>query len=385
MIRLIYGLRISGRYGGKTRSPQPGNAPNPPLCSSKLPFAPNAPANYAYSTRGLTQTTARQCAWRRNRGCLNMGTVKPGVANRRTHRMSENVVWQGAYVGTDTRARITGLRGATVWLTGLPASGKSTVARACEQHLLARGKASYVLDGDNLRHGLTGDLGFSRQDRAESVRRVAHVAEILTDAGIVTLVALISPYAADRRLAREIHDSSGHLFLEVWMDTPLAVCERRDPKGLYERARRGELTGLTGFDAPYESPVTPDLRLRSLSVRQAVATVVSVLEDRGLIGMPPELRGNGHKPQDIEVKSPLTLREREVLQMIERGLANKEIASQLSITVATVKNHVHRILGKMEADSRGQAAAQWRAHADAADTAWDETHPWTGQDRQFCG
>jgi adenylyl-sulfate kinase len=247
-----------------------------------------------------------------------------------------------------------------VWVTGIPASGKSTLARACEQELLGRGKVAYVLDGDNLRHGLTGDLGFTRDDRAESVRRVAHVADILADAGVVALVALVSPYMADRRQAREIHDHHGHVFVEVWTDTPLAVCERRDPKKLYERARRGELSGLTGLDGPYEAPWDPELHLRSLSVRQSVSAVMSALESRGVVGLSlDEVRGDRDGPQGREAKR-LTLREREILRMIERGLPNKAIASQLSIKVATVKNHVHQILEKMEADSRCHAAALTR-------------------------
>jgi len=296
-----------------------------------------------------------------------MGSARSRAPSRQRRYVSDNVVWQDGHIQADTRARVTGLRGATVWFTGLPASGKSTVARACEHELLTRRKAAYVLDGDNLRHGLTGDLGFARRDRAENVRRVAHVAEILSDAGIVALVALVSPYVADRSEARAIHDSRGHAFLEVWIDTPLVVCKRRDPKKLYERARCGELTELTGFDAPYEPPARADLHVRSLSVRQSVSAVVSALEGLGVVGMPLELRADSDDGQEHGIKDRLSLREQEILRMIEGGLANKEIARQLSITVATVKNHVHRILYKMEAPSRGHAAALYRAYADRED------------------
>jgi adenylyl-sulfate kinase len=277
--------------------------------------------------------------------------------------ISENVVWQAGHVERETRTRLTGLQGATVWVTGIPSSGKSTLVRACEQKLLASGHPAYILDGDNLRHGLTGDLGFTREDRAENVRRVAHVAEILCDAGIVALVALISPYAADRQMAREIHERAGHVFLEAWTDTPLAICERRDPKRLYERARRGELAGVTGLDAPYETPDQPELHLRSFSIRQSVDAVVAALEAAAVVGLPLELLDDRNGRRQHPGKTNLTLREREVLRMIERGLPNKEIASQLSITVSTVKNHVHQILDKMEADSRGHAAALFRTSA----------------------
>jgi adenylyl-sulfate kinase len=144
-------------------------------------------------------------------------------------------------------------------MTGLPASGKSTVAAAIEARLLAEGRSAYVLDGDNLRHGLNGDLGFSAEDRAENVRRTAEVAALLADAGVVVLVALVSPYRADREAARAAHDRRALPFLEVHVATSIEECERRDPKGLYARARAGELKHLTGVDDPYEPPDAPDV------------------------------------------------------------------------------------------------------------------------------
>jgi adenylyl-sulfate kinase len=174
---------------------------------------------------------------------------------------SANVVWQRGETTREARWAALGGPGATVWLTGLPASGKSTIAAAVEAHLLADGRAAYVLDGDNLRHGLNGDLGFSAEDRAENVRRTAEVAALLADAGVVCLVALVSPYAADRAAARAAHDRRELPFLEVHVATTLEECERRDPKGHYARARAGELPGLTGVDAPYEPPEHPDLRV----------------------------------------------------------------------------------------------------------------------------
>jgi adenylyl-sulfate kinase len=174
---------------------------------------------------------------------------------------SANVVWQQTQTTRASRWEALGHAGATVWLTGLPASGKSTLAAAVEARLLAEGRAAYMLDGDNLRHGLNGDLGFSPEDRAENVRRTAEVAALIADAGVVSLAALVSPYIADRDAARVVHEHRGIAFLEVHVATSLAECERRDPKGLYARARAGELDGLTGVSAPYEPPESPDLRV----------------------------------------------------------------------------------------------------------------------------
>ncbi|ANN16855.1 adenylyl-sulfate kinase [Amycolatopsis orientalis] len=170
---------------------------------------------------------------------------------------ASNVVWHTAAVTRAERAT----RGLTVWLTGLSASGKSSVAVELERRLVASGRPAYLLDGDNLRHGLNGNLGFSPADRAENVRRVAEVAKLFADAGVVSVVSLISPYQADRELARAAHEAAGLPFLEVFVDTPLEVCEDRDPKGMYAKARAGEISGFTGVDAPYERPQSPDLVL----------------------------------------------------------------------------------------------------------------------------
>lgn len=172
-----------------------------------------------------------------------------------------DVVWHHGEVTRERRAEVTGGGGLTVWLTGLSASGKSTVAHRAEALLVSSGRAAYVLDGDNLRHGLNADLGFEASDRAENVRRVGEVARLLADAGLVVLVPVISPYAADRDRVRAAHAAAGLDFFEVHVATPLAVCEARDPKGLYARARAGEITGFTGIDDPYEAPETPDLRI----------------------------------------------------------------------------------------------------------------------------
>jgi adenylyl-sulfate kinase len=174
---------------------------------------------------------------------------------------SANVTWHAGMLRDERWERL-GARGATVWFTGLPASGKSTIAAALERELVSRGCSAYMLDGDNLRHGLNGDLGFDREARAENVRRAAHVARILADAGTVALVSLVSPYADERASARELHECDGLPFLEVYINTALAECERRDPKGLYARARRGEIRDFTGIDDPYEAPVGADVELR---------------------------------------------------------------------------------------------------------------------------
>jgi len=174
---------------------------------------------------------------------------------------SPGVVWHAGSFGRDERKSALGIAGATVWFTGLSGSGKSSIAVACERLLIAAGKPAYLLDGDNLRHGLNGDLGFSDQDRTENVRRVAEVARLMGDAGLVALVPVISPFRAGRQQARELHQAAGVPFFEVFVDTPLEVCEQRDPKGLYAKVRAGELTGFTGIDAPYEAPENPDLVL----------------------------------------------------------------------------------------------------------------------------
>jgi adenylyl-sulfate kinase len=274
----------------------------------------------------------------------------------------DGAFWEQASCARDVRRRVTGMRGGTVWFTGLPAAGKSTLARSVERELLAAGVPAYVLDGDNVRHGLSVDLGFSPQDRGENVRRIAHVAVILSDAGVIALVSLISPYATMRDAARRLHEQTGLGFVEVWIDTPLDLCERRDPKGLYARARRGELGGMTGIDAPYEVPLAPDLRVRPQSVRASTKLVLDTMRERGLVGASLETGELVVGPASGQ-PTGLTLREREILSFIALGLTNKEIARRLAIRPATVKNHVHHILTKLRADRRGQAVARVRGRA----------------------
>jgi bifunctional enzyme CysN/CysC len=172
--------------------------------------------------------------------------------------------------------------GATIWLTGLPGAGKSSLAGALRARLALAGRQAYVLDGDELRKGLSVDLGFSAADRAENVRRAAHVARMFADAGGIAIVALVSPYAADRGLARRVHETARVPFMEVFVDTPLEICRRRDPKQLYSRARRGEVHNLTGVDDPYEPPQRPELRISGADrpVEDAATVVLESLKRR---------------------------------------------------------------------------------------------------------
>jgi bifunctional enzyme CysN/CysC len=198
---------------------------------------------------------------------------------------SPNVRWQGTRVTRAQRWGALGHTGATLWFTGLPGAGKSTVAAAVEERLIQSGRPAFLLDGDNLRHGLNGDLGFDEHARRENVRRTAHVARLLAEAGTVALVSLVSPYAADRIAAAELHADLELPFFEIFVDAPLELCERRDPKGLYARARAGELEGMTGVGAPYEPPLEPDLVLGSHreSVEAEVERVLELLAAQGLL------------------------------------------------------------------------------------------------------
>lgn len=187
------------------------------------------------------------------------------------------VQWHETAVSRAERWTRHGLAGATVWLTGLSGSGKSTLANAVAVALLDAGRPAYVLDGDNVRLGLNADLGFGAADRSENVRRIGEVAKLLADAGLVALVPVISPYRSDRDRVRAAHELAGLPFVEVFVDTPLDVCEERDPKGLYARARAGGLVGMTGIDDPYEAPEHPDLRAGSGDLAAAVALVLELV------------------------------------------------------------------------------------------------------------
>jgi adenylyl-sulfate kinase len=189
-----------------------------------------------------------------------------------------NVVWQEGEVGRQERWDCLGQRGGTVWFTGLSGSGKSTTAAAVEAQLLADGRWAYRLDGDNIRHGLCRDLGFSHEDRTENVRRVSEVALLFADAGAIALVCLVSPYRSDRASVRRLHEQAGLPFLEVYVSTSLEECSRRDVKGLYARADCGEIDDLTGVGAPYEPPLSPDLEIdESLGIDAAARLVLDAI------------------------------------------------------------------------------------------------------------
>ncbi len=189
-----------------------------------------------------------------------------------------NVTWHEGHVGRDEREGLLNQKGALIWTTGLSGSGKSTIAYTLEHALVQRGHLSYVLDGDNIRHGLNKNLGFSAEDREENIRRLGEVSKLFVDAGIITITAFISPYRKDRNIARETVGPDS--FFEIFCDAPLDVCEQRDPKGLYKKARAGEIRGFTGIDDPYESPENPEMVIDTskVSPQEAAVALCEMLE-----------------------------------------------------------------------------------------------------------
>ncbi|WP_122082665.1 adenylyl-sulfate kinase [Vibrio coralliirubri] len=196
---------------------------------------------------------------------------------------SSDVVWHNATVTHQQRAELKQQKPAVLWFTGLSGSGKSTVANAVEAKLMALGKHSYLLDGDNVRHGLNNDLGFSDEDRIENIRRIGEVAKLFVDSGTLVLTAFISPFISDRQQVRDLLGEQQ--FLEVFIDTPLEVCESRDPKGLYKKARNGEIKHFTGIDSEYQAPVNPEIHVQTAgkSIEECGEQVVEVLLERGYI------------------------------------------------------------------------------------------------------
>lgn len=197
-----------------------------------------------------------------------------------------NVHWHDGEVSRADRNRQLGQKGATLWFTGLSGSGKSTVAVALERVLAERGHLAYRLDGDNIRLGINKNLGFSAEDRTENIRRIGEIAKLFVDTGVIALSSFVSPYRADRDLVRKLHEDAGMDFIEVFIDVPLAEAEKRDPKGLYKKARAGEIKNFTGIDDPYEVPENPELVLRSheMSLADEVEALLVLLQERNILG-----------------------------------------------------------------------------------------------------
>ena len=197
---------------------------------------------------------------------------------------SKNLTWHEGQVSRDDRQAMLGQRGCTIWLTGLSGSGKSTIAVAAEKALNEIGRLTYILDGDNIRMGLNSNLGFSPDDRTENIRRIGEVSKLFTDAGIIVFSSFISPYRADRDAVREIMGDGD--FVEVWVDASVETCEGRDVKGLYKKARAGEIPEFTGISAPYEEPTKPELVVdtNGQTIEDSVAQVVSYLQKNGYLG-----------------------------------------------------------------------------------------------------
>ncbi|MED4891393.1 MULTISPECIES: adenylyl-sulfate kinase [Heyndrickxia] len=194
-----------------------------------------------------------------------------------------NITWHETKIKKEDRRRLNGHSSAVLWFTGLSGAGKSTLSVAVEQELHRRGIRTYILDGDNIRHGLNKNLGFSPEDRKENIRRIGEVSKLFVDAGVMVLTAFISPYRADRDMVRELVEDNE--FVEIYVNCPLEACEQRDPKGLYKKARNGEIQNFTGIDAPYEAPEHPELVVETdkQPLEQAVGQVIRFLEEKGYI------------------------------------------------------------------------------------------------------
>jgi adenylylsulfate kinase len=196
-----------------------------------------------------------------------------------------NITWHEGHVTREERGKSLGLRGATLWFTGLSGSGKSTIAFTLEHALVQRGRLAYVLDGDNIRHGLNKNLGFSAADREENIRRIGEVGKLFADCGVITMTSFISPYRKDRDTVRGLHAAAQLPFIEVYLNTPIETCEQRDPKGLYKKARAGQLKNFTGIDDPYEAPLNPELIIDATATSPQDATILLLeyLHKQGII------------------------------------------------------------------------------------------------------
>ncbi len=202
-----------------------------------------------------------------------------------TENKATNITWHEGHVGREEREKLLKQKGATLWFTGLSGSGKSTIAYTLEHALVQRGRLAYVLDGDNIRHGLNKNLGFSAADREENIRRIGEVTKLFADCGVLTMTSFISPYRADRDKVRALHVEGKLPFIEVHVNTPIETCEQRDPKGLYKKARAGQLKGFTGIDDPYEAPNTPELTIDATGTtpQQATVLLIEYLEKQGIL------------------------------------------------------------------------------------------------------
>lgn len=200
-----------------------------------------------------------------------------------------NITWHEGHVNREDRNKVLKQQGCTIWFTGLSGSGKSTIAYTLEHALVQRGHLAYVLDGDNIRHGLNKNLGFSAEDREENIRRIGEVAKLFADTGVITMTSFISPYRKDRDGVRALHEQGKLPFIEIHVNTPIETCEQRDPKGLYKKARAGQLKNFTGIDDPYEAPNKPELTLDATGVSPQEATIklLTYLEERKII---PQLK-----------------------------------------------------------------------------------------------
>jgi bifunctional enzyme CysN/CysC len=216
---------------------------------------------------------------------LSNNTVGAGLLHFALRR-SQNIHWQATDIHKEARSVQKGQKACVLWFTGLSGAGKSTIANLVEQKLYARGLHTYLLDGDNVRHGLNRDLGFTDEDRVENIRRVAEVAKLMIDAGLIVLVSFISPFRSERRMARALVEDGE--FIEIFVDAPLTIAEERDPKGLYRKARRGELKNFTGIDSPYETPEHAEIRVDTTTTtpESAAEQIIDILEDRGTLPTP---------------------------------------------------------------------------------------------------
>lgn len=197
----------------------------------------------------------------------------------------KNIVWHPHKISRNEREKIKNQRGCVLWFTGLSGSGKSTIANEVENQLNKLGFHTYLLDGDNIRHGLNKDLGFSEKDRSENIRRIAEVSKLFVDAGIITLTAFISPFIKDRQKAKEIIGERD--FIEIFIDTPFEECVKRDPKGLYKKALNGEIKNFTGLNSPYEAPISPNIHIKTteLNIEECAKKVIEYLKNKGIVNV----------------------------------------------------------------------------------------------------